>query len=86
VIDCRRGGNSARCLKHACAPNCEAIEMGEQVFIHALAVFAPAEELFIYYGLSVEGAVTDDIRAQSTCHCGASGCRRTLLGSNVASA
>jgi hypothetical protein len=32
---------------------------------------------------SLKGAATDDIRAQYTCHCGP-GCRRALLGINVA--
>ncbi|EEA01398.1 nuclear protein SET [Burkholderia sp. H160] len=86
VIDGSRGGNSARFLNHACVPNCEAIEMGERVFIHTLAAIAPGEELFIDYGLTVDGSVTDDIRIQYTCHCGASGCRRTMLGSDAASA
>ncbi|MGF6443858.1 SET domain-containing protein [Paraburkholderia youngii] len=72
VIDGSRGGNSARFL-NACSPNCEAIETGEQVFIHALAAIAPGHELFIDYGLSVDGAVTDDIRARYTCHCGCFG-------------
>ncbi|MDH6146597.1 MULTISPECIES: SET domain-containing protein [Paraburkholderia] len=82
VIDGSRGGNSARFLNHACAPNCEAIETGDRVFIHALATIAPGEELFINYGLSVDGAVTDDIRAQYACHCGAPACRRTMLGND----
>lgn len=86
VIDGSRGGNSARFLNHACSPNCEAIETGERVFIHALAAIAPGEELFIDYCLSVDGAVTDDIRTQYRCHCGASGCRHTMLGTNAASA
>jgi SET domain-containing protein len=86
AIDGSRGGNSARFLNHACAPNGEAIEMGERVFIHALANITPGKELFIDYGLSVDGAVTDEIRIQYTCHCGASACRRTMLGNNAESA
>jgi SET domain-containing protein len=86
VIDGSRGGNSARFLNHACAPNCEAIERGDRVFIHALAPIAPGDELFIDYGLSVDGSVTDAIRIQYACHCGALACRRTMLGSNAASA
>jgi SET domain-containing protein len=85
VIDGSRGGNSARFLNHACVPNCEAIETGDRVFIHALVPIAAGDELFIDYALSIEGAVTDDIRLQYTCHCGASGCRGTMLGDNLAS-
>jgi SET domain-containing protein len=86
VIDGSRGGNSARFLNHACVPNCEAIETGDRVFIHALAPIAPGDELFIDYALSVDGAATDDIRIQYTCHCGASACRHTMLGNNAESA
>jgi SET domain-containing protein len=58
VIDGSRGGNSTRFLDHACTPNCEAIETGDRVFIHALAPITPGDELFIDYGLSVDGAVS----------------------------
>lgn len=84
VIDGSRGGNSARFLNHACAPNCEAIETGERVFIHALTAIAPGDELFIDYGLSVDGALTEEVRAQYRCHCGAPTCRRSMLGDDTA--
>ena len=81
VIDGSRGGNSARFLNHACAPNCEAIEAGDRVFIHALTGIRPDEELFIDYGLAIDGEITDDIRVQYACHCGESACRGSMLGS-----
>ncbi|SKD05607.1 hypothetical protein SAMN05446934_9681 [Paraburkholderia hospita] len=62
VIDGSRGGNSARFLNHACAPNCEAIETGDRVFIHALTAIQPGEELFIDYGLVIDGEITDEVR------------------------
>jgi hypothetical protein len=83
VIDGSRGGNSARYLNHACVPNCEAIEIGERVFIHTLVAIEAGEELFIDYGLSVDGEVTDDVRAQYSCRCGAPGCRRSMLSADV---
>ncbi|MGF6812811.1 SET domain-containing protein [Paraburkholderia sp. Clong3] len=83
MIDGSRDGNSARFLNHACAPNCEAVETGDRVFIHALSPIAPGDELFINYGLAVDGSITDEIRAQYSCHCGAAGCRRTMLGSFI---
>ena len=68
MIDGSRGGNSARFLNHACAANCEAIETGDRVFIHALGSIAAGDELFIDYALSVDGVVTDDIRStESQC-------------------
>jgi hypothetical protein len=81
VVDGSRGGNSARFLNHASAPNCKAIETGDRVFIHALAPIAAGDELYIDYGLSVDGEITDDIRVRYTCHCGTSAYRRTILGS-----
>jgi SET domain-containing protein len=36
VIDGSRGGNSARWLNHACAPNCETIEDEGRIFIHTV--------------------------------------------------
>ncbi|KAA1014504.1 SET domain-containing protein [Paraburkholderia panacisoli] len=84
VIDGSRGGNSARFLNHACMPNCEAIEVGDRVFIHAIATIKPGEELFIDYGLEVDGELTEDIRTQYVCRCGASACRQSMLGGSAA--
>jgi uncharacterized protein len=64
VIDGSRGGNSARFLNHACTPNCEAVETGDRVFIHSLTVIKPGDELFIDYGLAVDGEITEDIRTR----------------------
>jgi SET domain-containing protein len=79
VIDGSRGGNSARFLNHACTPNCEAIETGDRVFIHAITTIEPGDELFIDYGLAVDGEITDEIRAHYACHCGASSCLRSMV-------
>jgi SET domain-containing protein len=81
VIDGSRGGNSARFINHACAPNCEAIETGDRVFIHALIAIESGDELFIDYGLAVDGDITDEIRAHYACHCGAAICRQSMLAS-----
>src|SRR6516225_6370595 len=80
VIDGSRGGNSARFLNHACDPNCEAIETGDRVFIYTRKTIRAGEELFIDYSLSIDGEITDDIRAQYACHCGTSACRQSMLG------
>jgi hypothetical protein len=42
VIDGSRDGNSARFLNRARSPNCEAIESGDRVFIHAPPTSRPA--------------------------------------------
>jgi uncharacterized protein len=79
VIDGSRGGNSARFLNHACTPNCEAIETGHRVFIHALIAIQPGVELSIDYGLEVEGEITEEIRSHYACRCGAENCRRSMI-------
>jgi uncharacterized protein len=85
VIDGCVGGNSARFLNYASARNCEAIEVGDRVFIHALTAIAPGDELFIDYGLAVDGPVTADVRDQYRCHCGALTCRRSMLANGETS-
>ncbi|BCZ85292.1 SET domain-containing protein [Paraburkholderia terrae] len=85
VIDGSRGGNSARFLNHACEPNCEAIEVGNRVFIHALTAINAGAELFLDYGLEIDGEITDEVCAHYACRCGAASCRRSMLaGATVA--
>ncbi|CAD6537997.1 hypothetical protein LMG24235_03284 [Paraburkholderia sabiae] len=50
VIDGSRGGNSARFINHPCAPNCEAIETRQRVFIHALVDIQPGEDCLLTMG------------------------------------
>ncbi|WP_091784161.1 SET domain-containing protein [Paraburkholderia steynii] len=70
VIDGSRGGNSPRFLNHACEPNCEVVEVGE--------------ELFIDYTLVIDGEITDEVSAQYACHCGAAFCRHSMLAGTTA--
>jgi len=80
VIDGKVGGNSARWINHACAPNCEAEQVGSRVYIHALRDIAAGEELFFDYALELDEPLTATVRAQYACHCGHPNCRGTLLG------
>jgi len=80
VIDGARGGNSARWLNHACEANCEAIEMGNRVFIHATTSVAAGEELFLDYQLAVDASADEEVRLQYRCRCGSRRCRGTMLG------
>jgi uncharacterized protein len=79
LIDGSCGGNSARWLNHACAPNCEAIEDDGRIFIHTLRAIAPGEELFIDYSLAIDEPADDEARAQYACRCSAAGCRQSML-------
>lgn len=79
VIDGSRGGNSARWFNHSCAPNCEAIEDGQRVFIDTLRPIEAGEELFIDYQLVVDRPLDEDVRRQYACRCAAVRCRRSML-------
>lgn len=81
VIDPDIGGNEARWINHSCAPNCEAIEEGNRVFIYALRAIQPSEELFYDYGLEVDEPRTRKLEREYACHCGSPRCRGTMLGS-----
>jgi SET domain-containing protein len=81
VIDGARGGNSARWLNHACAANCEAVEVEGRVFVEAATDIAAGEELFIDYALAVDDPVSVDVETEYLCRCGAVSCRGTMLAS-----
>ncbi|MFL9966683.1 SET domain-containing protein-lysine N-methyltransferase [Paraburkholderia sediminicola] len=80
VIDGSVGGNSARWLNHSCQPNCEAIEDGRgRVFIETLSDVMPGDELFIAYGLTIDEAITPELAADYSCHCGTKRCTGSML-------
>jgi uncharacterized protein len=81
VIDGARGGNSARWLNHSCAPNCEAEQDGERVFIRAIQPIEKGDELFIDYCLTVDGRRTAAVKRLYACRCRAADCRGTMLSS-----
>lgn len=83
VIDGARGGNSARWLNHSCAPNCEAEQDGERVFIRAIRPIAKGQELFIDYCLTVDGRRTAALKRLYACRCLAPGCRGTMLSARA---
>lgn len=81
VIDPAIDGNEARWINHSCQPNCEAIEEeDERVFIYALRDLRPGEELFYDYALEMDEPVTEQLKKECECYCGAANCRGTMLG------
>ncbi|WP_407670878.1 SET domain-containing protein-lysine N-methyltransferase [Paraburkholderia franconis] len=70
----------ASTMNHACTPNCETIETGDRVFIHALTAIKPGEELSIDYGLVIDGEITEDFGHKCACHCGTFLYRRSMPG------
>jgi SET domain-containing protein len=79
VIDALHGGNDARWINNACAPNCEADEAGGRIFIRTLRTLKAGEELNYDYGLVIDEKYTPELLADYPCRCGASMCRGTLL-------
>ena len=79
VIDANQGGNAARWINHACAPNCEADDRNGRIFIVALRDIADGEELFYDYGLVIDERYTAKLKKQFACRCGAASCRGTML-------
>jgi len=79
VIDAKYGGNAARWINHACAPNCEADEVDGRIFIKALRAIRPGTELFYDYGLIIDEPYTRKLKKQFECRCGTTGCRGTML-------
>jgi uncharacterized protein len=79
MIDGARGGNSARWINHSCAPNCEADQEGDRIFIRATRKIEAGAEVFIDYALDVEGRRTVALKRLYACRCGARRCRGTML-------
>jgi SET domain-containing protein len=60
--------NPARFINHSCAPNCDAEQEGNRIWIVARRDIQPGEELTFNYGYSLEDYI------DNPCRCGASEC------------
>ena len=78
-IDASVGGNAARFINHSCAPNCEAIQEGDRIFIFAIRNIAPGVELAYDYALQIEANPSAARLRQYGCRCGAPTCRGSVL-------
>jgi uncharacterized protein len=78
-IDASVGGNAARFINHSCAPNCEAVQEGDRIFIYAIRNISPGAELGYDYALQIERNASAARRRQYGCRCGAPSCRGTVL-------
>jgi len=79
VIDGLHGGNDSRWINHSCRPNCEPQETQGRIYIHALRRIWKGEELTFDYDLFSDEPMTEALKAQYACHCGAPKCRGTML-------
>lgn len=81
VIDAAVGGNAARWINHSCAPNCDAVIEDGHIWIETIRDVAVGEELAYDYQYVLEERHTPAAKRRFPCHCGAPGCRGTLLTS-----
>jgi hypothetical protein len=79
VIDATLGGNSARWINHSCAPNCEAVDDGDRIYIETLRAIRAGEELSYNYGIELEERHTPALKRLYQCRCGARRCKGTIL-------
>lgn len=79
VIDATTGGNSARWINHSCAPNCEAVDDEDHIYIETLRAIRPGEELSYNYGIELEEKHTPALKRLYQCRCGARSCKGTIL-------
>ena len=79
VIDAAVGGNDARFINHSCAPNCEIVTERGRVFIDAIQVIEPGEELTYDYAYEREPGDDAVATTRYPCRCGAPSCRGTIL-------
>lgn len=79
VIDASIGGNSARWINHSCAPNCEAVDDEDRIYIETLRAIRPGEELSYNYRIELEERHTPALQRLYQCRCGARRCKGTIL-------
>ena len=79
VIDATEGGNSSRWINHSCAPNCEAVDDDDRIYIETLRAIRPGEELSYNYRIELEEKHTPEMKRLYECRCGARRCKGTIL-------
>jgi uncharacterized protein len=79
VIDAGVDGNEARFINHACAPNCESVIEKRRVFIDAIRLIKPGEELTYDYQIPRDADDPPNIDAIYACCCGGEHCRGSML-------
>jgi SET domain-containing protein len=79
VIDATTGGNSSRWINHSCAPNCEAVDDEDHIYIETLCTIRPGEELSYDYRIELEQKHTRKMKKLYKCRCGARRCTGTIL-------
>ena len=79
IIDGGSRGNTSRWINHSCDPNCEPMEEGNRLFIHAIRDIKAGDELSYEYNLVIEDRYTPAIKKLYACRCGTRKCQGTFL-------
>jgi SET domain-containing protein len=79
LVDGNVGGNISRWINHSCEPNCASSIEDRRIYIDTLREIAPGEELTYDYHFVTRDRHTPAVKRRFPCHCGAAGCRGTLL-------
>jgi hypothetical protein len=66
-------------VNHGCHPNCQTVNTGRRIFIEALRTIQPGEELAYDYQIQRDHDDPADVDVIFACHCGAPGCRGSML-------
>jgi SET domain-containing protein len=82
VIDAVRDGNDSKWINHSCRPNCVPDEVKGRIFIKTRRPVFRGEELTFDYGLVSDEPMTEALKAQYACRCGAKKCRGTMLAAD----
>ena len=86
VIDGAVGGNEARFVNHACAPNCEIYVFDGVPYLYAREDIPPGAELTFDYQLQSMARERLSLRLarlRHPCTCGSPDCRGTLLSAEA---
>lgn len=79
VVDAAVNGNEARFINHSCEPNCDAVIDDGRIWIETIRDVEPGEELAYDYAFVLPERHTPALKRLYPCHCGAPGCRGTIL-------
>ena len=79
VIDGGVNGNEAKYINHSCDPNCQAVTDEDRIYIEALRIIQPGEELTFDYQLFRADEYDPEWDTLYACHCGVPNCRGTMM-------
>lgn len=80
VIDAAVDDYVAKWINHSCDPNCDAVVDDRRIWIETIRPVRRGEELAYDYAYILDEPHRPAAKRRFPCHCGATSCRRTILG------